>query len=350
MKILHIILNKLKPQKFYIQLLLILTLVGCTTKSNHSVENLSEFFLGIPANSNYIEVKEYIEKLNANSIIDGYEAKDYIEIIYADSLDGGNSVSNSNNAPVYLTTVYSNLLKDLEMVGIDSINSQSLSIHAELILNNDGKMETVKVIPELYFYNEKLLAVEIKKTALFSSIDLKSLLNTYKEKYGEPLYTDKITTTVNEKRNINGINYSFLDNHETYINWKEKFYTEETLWSYSNAYVKLVNLYHTDVKVNISKDSYEKAEEIFGKKYGFWDESYLEWFLKECTILNIERNKKNETAVYYINKTILEEAHNDVQKRKNAIQKVVIAKQKEKEKADSLINVENRKKYINQKI
>lgn len=321
--------------QFILILVGLILVTGCDGKSNHNEENLSEFFLGIPINCNQKEAERYVTKLYADSLIGsfkvislGSEKKDTISIISRGSIT-------------------SNTIHTLKTVGIDSVTS-NFSIWANLILADGEKMIPHNVVTDLYFYKEKLLAIEIKPSA-FSVIDMETLLNTYKEKYGEPLYIDKQSKTNYGKWDINGYKDSYFD-HDTYISWEEDFYTDETLWSFKNAFIKLVNLHYTDVKVYVSEYSYVKAEEYWGKKYGAWDEQYLNRFLNACTILKRKYDKRSSIAVFYINKAILDEVNKDVKNREDNIQRIRTQKQREDTLRDSITNAENRKKYLKQRI
>lgn len=335
MKALSNIATEKNIYSFVLTLVVIIFTIGCNRKPNHTEDNLSEFFLGIPINCNQKEAERYVTKLYADSLIGsfkvislGSEKKDTISIISRGCIT-------------------SNTIHTLKTVGIDSVTS-NFSIWANLILADGEKMIPHNVVTDLYFYKDKLLAIEIKPSA-FSVIDMETLLNTYKEKYGEPLYIDKQSKTNYGKWDAQGIYYTSMS-ESPYITWEEDFYTDETLWSFKNAYIKLVNLHYTDVKVSVSEYSYNKAEEYWGKKYGAWDEQYLNRFLNDCTVLKRKYDKRSSIAVFYINRTILDEVNKDVKSREDNIQKIRTQKQREDTLRDSITNAENRKKYLKQRI
>lgn len=170
----------------------------------------------------------------------------------------------------------------------------------------------------------------------------------YKEKYGEP---DIVTTTEidNDKWDINGI-YSSFTSEQPYIKWEKDYYAEEYIWPFKNAIIKLINLHYTNVTVNVSEYSYKKAEEILGKKYGAWDEYYLNSFLDQCTILNRESNKNSDVSILYINKKTLDRVNDDVKKRKQRIQNINNERIQKEALRDSITNANNKKNYLRQKI
>lgn len=311
--------------------LVMLISMGCNNKPKHSNENLSEFFLGIPVNCTYQDAENYVYKLYADSIIGSFKnlnsEEDSVSIISASGIS-------------YKTR------HDLKIVGIDSVTN-SFSIWANLIVNDQGKIEQHNVVTQLLFYNNNLLAVEIRPS-FFSIINIESLLNMYKEKYGEP---DIVTTTEidNDKWDINGI-YSSFTSEQPYIKWEKDYYAEEYIWPFKNAIIKLINLHYTNVTVNVSEYSYKKAEEILGKKYGAWDEYYLNSFLDQCTILNRESNKNSDVSILYINKKTLDRVNDDVKKRKQRIQNINNERIQKEALRDSITNANNKKNYLRQKI
>lgn len=335
MKALSNIATEKNVYRIVLTIVVIIFTIGCNHKPNHTEENLYEFFLGIPIDCNQKEAERYVTKLHADSLIGsfkvislGSEKKDTISIINRHGIT-------------------SNTIHTLKTVGIDSVTS-NFSIWANLILADGEKMIPHEVVSDLYFYNDKLLAIEIRPSA-FSVIQMETLLKTYMEKYGEPLYIDKQTKTNYEKWDAHGICYTSMS-ESPYITWEEDFYTDETLWSFKNAFIKLVNLHYTDVKVSVSEYSYNKAEEYWGKEYGSWDEQYLNRFLNDCLILNREYDKRSKIAVFYINRAILDEVNKEVKSREDNIQRIRTQKQKEDALKDSITNAENKKKYLKQKI
>ena len=335
MKALYNMVTKKNAYRFVLVLVVLICTIGCNRKHDRAEENLPEFFLGIPINCNQKEAERYAAKLYADSLIGSFnvinlgpEKKDSISIINRSG-------------------VTSNTIHTLKIMGIDSVTS-NFSIWANLILADGEKMIPHEVVTDFYFYNDKLLAIGISPSA-FSVIHMETLLKNYKEKYGEPLYIDKQTKTHCEKWDAHGIYYSTMP-EPPYLTWEENFYAEETLWSFKNAYIKLVNLHYTDVNVSVSANSYIKAEEYWGERYGSWDEQYLDRFLNECTILNRKYDKRSNISVFYINKAILDEVNKDVEKREDNFKKIRLQKQREEASKDSMTNAENKKKYLKQRI
>lgn len=201
---------------------------------------------------------------------------------------------------------------------------------------------------KLYFYNDKLLALQINTYTIFTSDNIfNHFVDLYKDKYGNPDIASDGHYLGLEKRNISGICNSYIDN-DSYVSWEEEFRTEETSWYFSNAAIKLVDLQYKEIKVSVSEYSFKKAEDFYGKKYGFWDESYLHKFLSGCPILNKETGDRSQIFIFYINKKVQDIANKDVKLHKDKIDEHKKKENRRRELKDSALNEEKLKKLKQQ--
>lgn len=243
-----------------------------TTLNDLSNDTLNDVYLGIDINSKYPQVLSLLDSLAQDGLVKSVEKVNRPYLGY-----------------------YTRLILNIGSINID----KSITFKSILSLLKRGEYETIETSCEIFFFDNKLYAIEVYPIGGDSA----QISNLYVEKYGKPNIPVKRSYLSPINQDITLYDYSG-DPYFSYINMK---YHTITDWRFSNAVISLIVQHENKHTIHFDDENWDyvrkrvKPDYINNDKY---TESEMLKVLKYCSIKQVRDYEYTFESIFYINDNV----------------------------------------------